>query len=191
MKGRMIGVTALLCAGAAQAERVSEPYAKVGYWEITTENHRECAMKREYPGKTADDEEGLIIVYEPRTKAAVLVWGARKPKIPALTDSLDLQLSFLKGKSLDDSWGSQPIDIAKSGDSSGFIHLFKPPIDGERFLRDVASHDTFALFLGPVLMTGLPLNASDAVAKLRECSSKIVEQAAPDRLQPSAASPAR
>ena len=33
-----------------------------------------------------------------------------------------------------------------------------------------------ALFLGPTLMTGLPLNASDAVAKLRECSAKIGEQ---------------
>jgi hypothetical protein len=171
----MFGVTALLWASAVQAERVSEPYAKAGYWEITTENHRECAMKREYPGKTADDEEGLIIVYEPQTKAAVLGWAPRKPKFAAPTHALHLQLSFLKGKSLDESWGSQPFDIAKSGDTYSLIHLFKAPGEADRFLRDVASHDTFALFLGPGLMTGLPLNASDAVAKLRECSSKIVE----------------
>ena len=102
MRGQMFGVCALLCAGAAQAERVSEPYAKVGYWEITTENHRECAMKREYPGKTADEDEALMIAYDARSKAAVLAWGPRKPKLPALTDSFDLQLSFLKGKSMDE-----------------------------------------------------------------------------------------
>jgi hypothetical protein len=175
MRGRIIGVTALLWAGASQAERVSEPYAKVGYWEIRTENHRECMMKRVYPGKTADDEEGLVIVYEPKTKAAVLGWAPRKPKFPALAESLDLQLAFLNGSKRNESWESQPFRIVKSGDTYSFIHLFKAPGEGDRFLRDLASHDTFALFLGPGLMTGLPLNASDAVAKLRECSSKIVE----------------
>ena len=176
MRVRTIGVCALLCASAAQAERVSEPYAKVGYWEITTENHRECAMKREYPGKVADEDEGLMFVYDPQTKAAVLGWAQRKPKLPALTDSLDLQLSFLNASKRNESLDSLPFRIAKSGDGYSFIHLFKAPGEGERFLRDIASHDTFALFFGPSLMTGLPLNASDAVAKLRECASKLVEQ---------------
>jgi hypothetical protein len=179
MRGRIVGVAALLWAGASQAERVSEPYAKAGYWEISTENHRECVMKRVYPGKTADDEEGLVIVYEPQTKAAVLGWALRKPRFPALTESLDLQLAFLNGSKLNESWESQPFRIARSGDTYSFIHLFKGPGEGDRFLRDLASHDTFALFLGPGLMTGLPLNASDAVAKLRECSSKIVEHREP------------
>ena len=176
MRGRIIGVAALLCAGAAQAERVSEPYAKVGYWEIATENHRECVMKREYPATAKDGEEGLVIGYDPHAKVAVLGWAPRKPKFPAPTNPMNLELSFLKGKSLNESWGSQPFSIAKSGDTYGFVHLFTAPGDSDRFLRDVASHDTFALFLGPVLMTGLPLNASDAVAKLRECSAKIGEQ---------------
>jgi hypothetical protein len=176
MRGRIIGLAALLWAGASQAQRVSEPYAKVGYWEITTENHRECAMKRVYPGKTADDEEGLIIGYDAQAKAAVLGWAPRKPKFPALTESLDLQLAFLNGSKRNESWESQPFRIAKSGDTYSLIHLFKGPGESDQFLRDLASHDTFALFLGQALMTGLPLNASDAVAKLRECSSKIVEQ---------------
>ena len=37
MRGLIIGVYALLSAGASRAERGSEPYAKVGDWEITTE----------------------------------------------------------------------------------------------------------------------------------------------------------
>lgn len=176
MRGRIIGVYALLSASASQAERVSEPYAKVGYWEITTDNHSVCVMKSVYPGKVADGDQALIIGYNGRQKAAVLSWTPRKPELPALTDSLNLELSFLKGRSLNESWGSQPFEIEKSADTYSFIHVFKGSTDSDRFLRDLASHDALALFFGPGLLTSLPLKASDAVAKLRECSSKIAEQ---------------
>lgn len=53
--------------------------------------------------------------------------------------------------------------------------------DSDRFLRDLASHDALALFFGPGLLTSLPLKASDTVTKLRECSSKSVEQPQPGR----------
>lgn len=122
MRGRMIGVYALLSASASQAERVSEPYAKIGYWAITTENHNVCVMKSGYPGK-ADDDEALIIGYTAQQKTAVLSGTPRMPKVPALTDSLDLELSFLKGRSLNQSWGSQRFQIAKSADTYSFIHL--------------------------------------------------------------------
>ena len=70
MRGRMIGVCALLSASAAQAERVSEPYAKVGYWEITTENHSVCVMKSGYPGKDADGDQALMVAYNAQQKTA-------------------------------------------------------------------------------------------------------------------------
>jgi hypothetical protein len=181
MRGRIIGAYALLSASASQAERVSEPYAKVGYWAITTENHSVCVMKSGYPGKTADDDEALIIGYNAQQKTAVLSWTPRKPKVPALADSLDLELSFLKGRSLNQSWGSQPFQIAKSADTYSFIHVFKGSTASDRFLRDLASHDALALSFGPGLLTSLPLKASDAVTKLRECSSKIVGQDVSDR----------
>src|SRR3954462_4429087 len=104
MRGRIIGVCALLSASAARAERVSEPYAKVGDWEITTENHSACVMKSLYPGKVADNAEALVIAYSALQKTAVLSWVTQKSKVPALTDSLDFELSFLKGRSLNDSW---------------------------------------------------------------------------------------
>jgi hypothetical protein len=183
MRGRMIGVCALLSASAAQAERVSEPYAKVGYWEITTENHSVCVMKSGYPGKVADGDQALMVAYNAQQKTAVLSWTPRKPELPALTDSLDLELSFLKGRSLNESWGSQPFQVAKLADTYSFIHVFKGSTASDRFLRDLASHDALALFFGPGMLTSLPLKASDAVTKLRECSSKIVERDGSDRLQ--------
>jgi hypothetical protein len=183
MRSWICGVYALLSAGASQAERVSEPFAKVGYWEITTENHSTCVMKSLYPGKVADDAEALIIVYSGPQRTAVLSWITQKPKLPALTHSLDFEISFLKGRSLNESWGSRPFDIENSPHSYSFTHAFRGPTDGERFLRDLASHDALVLFFGPGMLTSLPLKASDAVTKLRECSSKIVGQDAFDRMQ--------
>jgi hypothetical protein len=90
---------------------------------------------------------------------------------------------ILKGRSLSESWGSRPFDIANSAHSYSFTHAFRGPTDSDRFLRDLASQDALVLFFGPGMLTSLPLKASDAVTKLRECSSKIVEQAASDGLQ--------
>ena len=179
----MFCVFALLSAGTAQAERVSEPYAKVGYWEITTENHTECVMKSLYPGKVANDEQGLLVLYNAQQKFAAMSWAAHHPEFPPLRDSMVLDLAFLKGSSMNESWGSQAFQIDKHSDGYGFTHVFKGSADSDRFLRDLASHDSIALFLGPLLMTGLPLQASDAVRKLRECSAKAVEQDTSDRLQ--------
>lgn len=183
MRGRIIGVYALLSAGASQAEPVSEPYANVHDWEITAENHRACMMKRFYVLRDGD-EQALVIFYDAQRKAAALGWGTRKPKLPPLSDSLDFGLSFTrKGSSLNETWGSQPFQIEKRVDEYRFSHVFNGSTDSDRFLRDIASSDTIGLWLGPTLMMGLPLSASDAVAKLRECSSKIGEQDTSGRLQ--------
>ncbi len=181
MKGWMIGVCALMSASASQAEQVREPYAKVGYWEITAEKHSFCLMKSGYPGKVADEDEALMIAYNAQQKMTLLSWTPRKPKFPALADTLDFNLSFLKGKSLSESWGSRPFHIEKSADTTSFIAVFKGPADSDRILRDVASHEALVLFFGPGMLTSLPLKASDAVAKLRECSSQLVIKEVPDR----------
>lgn len=181
MRSRTIGVFALLSASASQAEAVNAPYATVGYWEITTGNHSTCVMKSGFPGKVAGDAQALMIAYNEQQKTAVLGWITQKPRFPALSDSSDLQVSFLKGASLNDSWGTLSFDSAKPADT--FIHAFRGATETDRFLRDVASHDALVLFFGPVMVTSLPLKASEAVKKLRECSSKIVEQGTPDQSQ--------
>jgi hypothetical protein len=177
MRGRIIGVYALLGAGASQAQPVSEPYAQASRWEITTENHRACMMKRFYVLNDSGDEQALVIFYDAQRKAAVLGWGTRKPKLPPLSDSLDFELSFtLKGTSRNASWGNQTFQIQKLGDEYRFSHVFRDSTDSDRVLRDLASSDTIGLWLGPTLMMALPLSASDAVTKLRECSSKLVAE---------------
>lgn len=177
MRGRIVGVYALLSASVLEAQPVTEPYATSSDWEIRMENHRACMMQRAFVIRDSGDEQALVIVYDPQRKAAMLGWGTRKPKLPPLSDSLDFGLSFTrKGGSLNETWGSQPFQIQKVGDEYRFGHVFKGAADSDRFLRDLASSETIALWLGPTLMMALPLSASDAVAKLRECSSKIVEQ---------------
>ena len=184
MRSRIIGVYALLSAGGSQAEVVSEPYANAGGWEITTENHRACMMKRFYVLRERGDEQALVIFYDAQRKAAVLGWGTHKPKIPVLSDSLDFGLTFTrKGSSLNETWGSQPFQIEKFGDEYRFSHVFKNSTDSDRFLRDLASSDTIGLWFGPTLFMGLPLGASDAVTKLRECSSKNAAQDTSGRLE--------
>ena len=172
LRGRILGLCALLMAGAAQAERVSEAYGTVGDWEISAENHHMCGMKRLYGSR--EEEQGLIVLYDPQRQLVSLNWGARKPPLPPLGDSLDLNLAFLKGSSMDESWGSLPFQTEK-GDGYLFTHIFTGPKDVQRILQDLASNRTIALFFGPTLMTGLHLDAFDAVAKLRECASKIME----------------
>ncbi|GAO39544.1 hypothetical protein SCH01S_33_00310 [Sphingomonas changbaiensis NBRC 104936] len=184
MRGRIIGVYALLSAGASQAHPVDEPYANAGAWEITAGNHGACMMQRSYVLRDNGDEQTLIIFYDDQRKGAVLGWGTHKPKLPPLSNALEFQLSFTRtGSSLNEAWGSQSFDIQKIGDEYRFGHVFKGSTDSDRFLRDLASSDTIGLWFGPTLMMGLPLGASDAVAKLRECSSRIAEQDTSGRLQ--------
>ena len=181
MRG-ILGALALLSAGASHAEITRQPYAAVGDWEITASNRGQCAMARFYPGSAKYDDEGLIVVYDAQRKAAVLTWVSSKPALPPLGESLDLELSLFGGPSKSARWGSQLFKTEKRADHYGFTHVFAGSPDSDRILSDIAAHETFSLFLGPVLMTGLRLDASDAVIKLRECSSKIAGQDAPGPL---------
>ncbi|QNP46314.1 hypothetical protein H9L14_03680 [Sphingomonas sediminicola] len=184
MNGRILGVCALLSAGAARAEPVSETYATVGEWEITAGNHGACVMQRSYLLKDNGDQQTLVVFYDAQKKGAVLGWGTRKPKLPPLSDSLDFDLSFSrKGSSLNETWGSQPFQIEKVGDEYRYSHVFKGSADSDRFLRDLGSSEMLALWLGPTVMMARYLNASEAVEKLRECSSKVVGLDTSARLQ--------
>jgi hypothetical protein len=174
MRVWIIGVSGLLGAAASQARPVSEPYATVGHWEITAENHRACMMKRSFVLKDNGDEQALLIFYDAQRKDAVLGWTTRKPKLPPLSDSFEFEISFTrKGTPGIGSWGNQPFQIEKVGDEYRYAHVFMGSTDSDRFLRDIASSDTVALRVGPTLMMALPLSASNAVAKLRECSSTL------------------
>ncbi|HVJ02795.1 MAG TPA: hypothetical protein VM662_11480 [Sphingomonas sp.] len=173
---------ALLTASTAQAEGVSDPYATVGDWRITADNHKMCTMTRLYDSPVPEDVQALIVIYDAQRQIVSLNWAARKPKLPVLTDSLDFRLAFLKGKSMDESWGSQSFEIQKN-DGYLFTHVFKGGPDVQHILRDLASHEIITLFFGPLVTTSLYLNASGAVAKLRECSSKLAEHAPAEPVQ--------
>jgi hypothetical protein len=177
----IFGVFALLSAGVAEAEGVREPYARVGDWEINAVNHRECGMLRSFAGSVADEFQ-LLLLYDAQRKVAALTWATSKPPLPTAA-SLDLYLTFTrKGSPLNEKWGSQPFQFAKLVGGYSLTHVFGSA-DSDRFLRDLASSDTIGLWLGPTLMTGLPLGAADAVIKLRDCASKIVKNDASDRVQ--------
>jgi hypothetical protein len=183
MRDLLFGVHALLAGAAAQAGTVNEHYADAGPWRITTDNHQACMMQSYYVIKRNGDEQTLAVFYDAKRKGAVLGWGTRKPKLPPLSASFDFELTFTpKGKPKITSWGNQTFEIDKAADEYRYTHVFKGP-DGDRLLRDLASSDTVALSLGPVLMMTLPLDASDAVTKLRECSSKLAERDTSSRLQ--------
>jgi hypothetical protein len=173
MRVLLSGVQALLAGVAAHAGTVDEPYADAGAWQITTANHQACLMQSSYVIKHNGDEQTLVVFYDAKRNGAVLGWGTRKPKLPPLSASLDFELSFTpKGKARIISWGNQTFRIDKAADEYRYTHVFNGA-DGDRLLRDLASSDTVALSLGPVLMMTLPLDASAAVAKLRECSSRL------------------
>lgn len=169
-----MGVYVLLGAGVAHAESVSELYATVGEWEISAGNHGACVMQRSYLLKDNGDRQTLVVFYDAQKKGAVLGWATQRPELPPLSSSLDFDLSFgRKGSSLNEKWGSQPFQIEKVGNEYRYSHVFKGSADSDRFLRDFGSSELVALWLGPTVMMARYLNASEAVEKLRECSSSL------------------
>jgi hypothetical protein len=176
----IFGVFALLTASVAQAERVSEPYAKVGDWGITAENRKECGMLRSFGG-SGTDESSLLVLYDAQRKVVALSWATSERPLPT-APSLNLYLTFNRKDSFNEKWGSQPFQFTKLVGGYSFTHVFGSA-DSDRFLRDLASSDSIALWLGPDLMTSLPLDAPDAVMKLRDCASKIAENDASEGQQ--------
>lgn len=174
MRSWIIGVCALLSAGAAQAEAGREPYAKVGAWEITADAAKNlCTMSRLYGMVDAEDTEGLLVIYNAQREGVLLGVASNKLKFLPSSGSLDFDLTFVTGSSLNESWGSRPFEYKKPDGRYLFTHVFTGPADVQRILRDLAGNEILSLFFGPTVMTGLPLDASGAVEKLRECSLKL------------------
>jgi hypothetical protein len=171
MKNWVIGVYALLTAGVAQGEESARTYARVGSWEISAEPpSRRCVMHRSYRSKAGNKSEGLTVLYAADKEGVLLVWSNDwMTYLPAKGD-LDLGLAFKKGASVDEAWGSRSLHYDKVADLYYFTRAFTDAEETRRILRDLAANDSIGLFLGPALITNLPLDAFDAVEKLRECS---------------------
>jgi hypothetical protein len=183
LRSWIFGLCTLLSAGAAQGAGLSEPYARVGDWEITAEDKQQCMMSQLFGSTVADEIQSLGIVYDGQREGVALSWASNKPKFLLPSGSLALDLAFMKGSSSNESWGSQDFQYKKVGSTYYFTHAFMGPADVERILGDISSSEIVSLFLGPTLMMGLPLNAAGAVEKLRECSSKMTARDSRDLLQ--------
>jgi hypothetical protein len=173
MRTWMIGVCAMLSAGAAHAEEDVEPYAKAGEWEITAEPaERRCTMARFY-GSVAGDIESLIVLYDAEVEGVLLSWGSDLPTSLPREGSMDLGLAFYSGPTFDESWGKQAFRYERPESTNYFVHVFRGTKDVRQILGDLAVNEGMALLQGEEFMTSLSLDALFAVEKLRECSRKL------------------
>lgn len=171
MRGWAIGVYALLMAGAASAEEAEQSYAKIGSWEISAwPPSNRCTMQRFYHSKVGKKFEILTVLYAADKEGVLLGWSNDWMTYLPAKGNLDLGLAFKKGASVDETWGSRSLHYDKVANVYHFTRAFTDAEEARRILRDLATNESIGLFLGPVLMTNLPLDASDAVEKLRECS---------------------
>ena len=74
------------------------------------------------------------------------------------------------GAHRDESWASKSFHYRKPAGAYLFTLALK---DAGRILGDFSDSESIALFFGPTGMTELPLDASDAIAMLRECAAKL------------------
>ena len=172
MQRWVIWMYALLTAGAVQAEEANQTYAKVGGWEISAQppSHR-CVMQRFYRSKDSKKIEGLTVLYAADKEGVLLIWSNNwMTYLPAKGD-LELGLGFRKGASVDQTWASRSLHYDKVGNDYLFTRAFTDAEDARRVLHDLAANEHIGLFLGPTLLTSIPLDASEAIEKLRECSS--------------------
>ena len=167
LRGWIFGMGALV-AGPAQSEEI---YAKVGRWEISAEPPSPgCMMSAAYASKDGKKLETLTVGYAGDKVGGLLVWSNDwMTYLPAEGD-LELGLAFKKGPSVDQSWGNRKFHYHKVNDTYIFKLVFTKAEDVQRLVRDVAGNERFGLTLGPALTTNLPLDAAQAVEKLRECS---------------------
>ena len=171
MKRWLMGACALLTAGTAQAEDAGEIYATVGGWEISAEAPTQrCLMQRFFRSQDGKKLEGLTVLYAADKEAVFLVWSNDyMTHLPAKGD-LELGLAFKNGASVDQSWGIRSLHYDKVGKDYLFTRIFTDAQEARRILRDLAASEHMGLFHGPALLTSIPLNAAEAIDKLRECS---------------------
>ena len=179
MRSWIIGLCAVLTAGAAQAQDKSEHYATVGAWEVAIEPGQNlCKMYRFYGSSAGEGIEGLIVRYDAINEDLLLTWTTENlTYLPAKGD-LEMHLNFVKGQNFDDAWGARDFHYEKPADTHYFTHQFAGGKESQRFLRDLGGKEILGLDLGAAMLTALFLEASEATETLRECSSKLVLQGA-------------
>ena len=183
LRSWIIGSFALLGAGAAQAQGKIEHHVKVGEWEIAAEPERTlCKMYRYYGSSVDDHIEGLIVRYDAAKESGWLTWSTNGSTPFTEDEEIDLFLTFVKGKSLNEAWSARSFHQRKHEDTRYFAHGFHGSKESRRILRDFAESELIGLDLGPVMMTALSLDAAKATDALRECSLKIAASTSPDPL---------
>jgi hypothetical protein len=179
MRSWVIGVFAVLTAGAAQAQ--DEHYAKAGEWEVAIEPERQlCKMYRFYGSSDGKGIEGLVVRYDARDEAISLTWTTENMTSFPEESDLDLHLEFVNGKKLNDTWGALAFHYRRPAETHYFSHRFTGTKQSQRFLRDLAGNEIIGFSVGPELLSALFLEASDATRLLRECSAKLVGTDSPD-----------
>ena len=173
MKNWLFGLCVLLWGGATQAEPVADRYARVGDWEITSDGNKRCSMSQVFTSALADGVEVLGVVYDAKLDGMVLSWAGNKPKYLLTSGSVDVDVAFIKGSSSNGSWSNKRFDYKKSDGTYYLHHALIGRTVTYDMLHDLASNDIVALFVGPTMITSLPLNATEAVAKLRECATNV------------------
>ena len=174
LRNWLIGVVALSAAGTARAQELDRHFATVGAWEIAVEEDRNLCKMYRYYGSTVDSSiEGLVVRYDVGKENVSLTWSTNAPTPFPYDGQIDLLLSFTKGETINDTWGSQTFRHAKSDDTRYFNRAFSGPGASKRILRDLGTSKLIGLYLGPVLLTALSLDAAEATASLRDCSLKL------------------
>lgn len=171
MKIWLFGMCVLLWGGVAQAEPAADTYATVGDWEITADGNKRCSMSQVFTSVLADGVEVLAVIYDAKLEGVVLSWAGNKPKFLLASGSVDLDVAFMKKSSSKDSWSSKQFDYKKTNGTYHLHHALIGRTDTYSMLDDLATNEIIALFLGPTMITSLPLNATEAVAKLRICAT--------------------
>jgi hypothetical protein len=171
MKIWLFGTFVLLWGGAAQAQPAADTYATVGDWEITADSNNRCSMTQVFTGVAADGVEVIGVVYDAKLEGVVLSWASNKPKYPLASGSVDLDVAFMKSSPSKESWSNKRFDSKNSDGTYRLHHALIGRTDTYGMLDDLATNEIVAIFFGPTMITSLPLNATEAVAKLRECAT--------------------
>jgi hypothetical protein len=155
LRNWLIGVVALSAAGTAQAQKLDRHFASVGAWEIAVEEDRNLCKMYRYYGSTVDSSiEGLVVRYDAGKENVFLTWSTSAPTLFPYDGQIDLLLSFTKGQTINDTWGSQTFRHAKSDDTRYFNHAFSGPGASKRILRDPWQQQAYRIVPGPSPVDG-------------------------------------
>jgi hypothetical protein len=144
--------------------------ADAGNWTVFTNLEKDdCSM-------TVGIEGGgrLSLHWFPRSKRASVFYT--KPAFKSISEDkeYEVELVFLKGKQLDDGWGSVKADGYVSGDEDGSGFLLS--LRGDAILDDFATSDTIAFFYKGEVVGSLGLESSaKGIAEIRKCHAAVLK----------------